>query len=211
MGTCNSGSKMSGGQTPTNAVQIENMNEAQLNKEIAKSDKKLQRLQKIMDDNKISIQQDIGAIPLNQLNGYNDKTKNSAEAKRKADKQINTTVKKAVEYTKASEDYNTELKHNNELNKALKTVKGTGKTTKQLKDEAVKKKVADTVKNSTMKWNKSTEKGQFGNVTVRKSGAFEIHTTGGTSFIYKDGKQLGMTNSVKKAITFVELYNKRGK
>ena len=88
----------------------------------------------------------------------------------------------------------------------MNTVKGTGKTINQIKDE----KLANVAKNSTIKWEKSTQKGQFGNVTVRKSGDFEIRTTGGTSFIYKNGKQIGMTNKLKDATAFVELYKKRG-
>ena len=174
--------------------------------EIAKSDKKLERLQKTMNANLGGNTPNVGLIPLNQLNGYNDKTKNSAEARRKADKQMTSTVNKAVAYTKAKTEYDAEKKHNDALNKALNTVKGTGKTTNQIKDE----KLANVAKNSTIKWEKSTQKGQFGNVTVRKSGDFEIRTTGGTSFIYKNGKQIGMTNKLKDATAFVELYKKRG-
>ena len=202
----NRGGKRAVGQTPTNAIQIENMNEAQLKQEIAKSNKKLERLQKTMNANLGGNTPNVGLIPLNQLNGYNYKTKNSAEARRKADKQMTSTVNKAVAYTKAKTEYDAEKKHNDALNKALNTVKGTGKTTKQIKDE----KLANVAKNSTIKWEKSTQKGQFGNVTVRKSGDFEIHTTGGTSFTYKNGKQIGMRNKLKDATAFVELYKKRG-
>ena len=206
MGSCKSGGKDVVGQTPTKAIQVENMNEAQLKQEIAKSNKKLERLQKTMNANLGGNTPNVGLIPLNQLNGYNDKTKNSAEARRKADKQMTSTVNKAVAYTKAKTEYDVEKKHNDALNKALNTVKGTGKTTKQIKDE----KLTNIAKNSTIKWEKSTQKGQFGNITVRKSGDFEIHTTGGTSFIYKNSKQIGMTNKVKDATAFVELYKKRG-
>ena len=206
LGACNSGGKRAVGQTPTKAIQVENMNEAQLKQEIVKSNKKLERLQKTMNANLGGNTPNVGLIPLNQLNGYNDKTKNSAEARRKADKQMTSTVNKAVAYTKAKTEYDTEKKHNDALNKALNTVKGTGKTTKQIKDE----KLANIAKNSTIKWEKSTQKGQFGNITVRKSGDFEIHTTGGTSFIYKNGKQIGMRNKLKDATAFVELYKKRG-
>ena len=99
-----------------------------------------------------------------------------------------------------------EKKHNGALNKALNAVKGAAKATKQIKDE----KLADIAKKSTMKWEKSTQKGQFGNVTVRKSGAFVIRSTGTVFFIYKNGKQIGMTNKLRDATAFVELYNKRG-
>ena len=71
-------------------------------------------------------------------------------------------------------------------------------------------KLADIAKKSTMKWEKSTQKGQFGNVTVRKSGDFVIRSTGSVFFIYKNGKQIGMTNKLRDATAFVELYNKRG-
>lgn len=192
---------------PTKSVHIENMNEAQLEQEIAKSDRKLLLLKKTMIDNLVDKTPDVGLIPLNQINGYNDKTKNTAEAQRKADKLITSTVNKSVAYTKAKSDYDAEKKHNNALNKALNAVKGTGKTTKQIKDE----KLADIAKKSTMKWEKSTQKGQFGNVTVRKSGYFVIRSTGGVFFIYKNGKQIGMTNKLKDATAFVELYNERGK
>lgn len=191
---------------PTKSVQIENMNEAQLEQEIAKSDRKLLRLKKTLIDNLVDETPNVGLIPLNQINGYNDKTKNTAKAQRKADKLITSTVNKSVAYTKAKADYDAEKKRNNALIKALNTVKGTGKTTKQIKDE----KLADISKNSTMKWEKSTQKGQFGNVTVRKSGAFVIRSTGGVFFIYKNGKQIGMTNKLRDATAFVELYNKRG-
>ncbi|MCI5617273.1 MAG: hypothetical protein MR352_04240, partial [Ruminococcus sp.] len=84
---------------PTKSVHIENMNEAQLEQEIAKSNRKLERLQKTMNANPGGDTQDVGLIPLNQINGYNDKNKNSEEAKRKSDKQITSTVNKAVAYT----------------------------------------------------------------------------------------------------------------
>lgn len=192
---------------PTKSVHIENMNEAQLEQEIAKSDRKLLLLKKTMIDNLVDKTPDVGLIPLNQINGYNDKNKNSEEAKRKSDKQITSTVNKAVAYTKAKANFDAEKKHNDALNKALDAVKGTGKTTKQIKDE----KLADIAKKSTMKWEKTTQKGQFGNVTVRKSGAFVIRSTGSVFFIYKNGKQIGMTNKLRDATAFVELYNERGK
>lgn len=191
---------------PTKSVHIENMNEAQLEQEIAKSDRKLLLLKKTMIDNLVDKTPDVGLIPLSQINGYNDKTKNTAKAKRKFDKQITSTVNKSVAYTKAKANFDAEKKHNNALNKALNAVKGTGKTTKQIKDE----KLADIAKKSTMKWEKSTQKGQFGNITVRKSGDFVIRSTGGAFFIYKSGKQIGMTNKLRDATAFVELYNKRG-
>lgn len=190
---------------PTKSVHIENMNEAQLEQEIVKSDRKLIRLKKTMIDNLVDKTPDVGLIPLNQINGYNDKNKNSEEAKRKSDKHITSTVNKAVAYTKAKANFDAEKKHNDALNKALIAVKGTGKTTKQIKDE----KLADIAKKSTMKWEKSTQKGQFGNVTIRKSGAYEIRT-GAMSHIYKNGERIGMTNKLKEAIAFVELHNKRG-
>lgn len=192
---------------PTKSVHIENMNEAQLEQEIAKSDRKLLLLKKTMIDNLVDKTPDVGLIPLNQINGYNDKNKNSEETKRKSDKQITSTVNKAVAYTKAKANFDAEKKHNDALNKALNAVKGTGKTTKQIKDE----KLADIAKKSTMKWEKTTQKGQFGNVTVRKSGAFVIRSTGSVFFIYKNGKQIGMTNKLRDATAFVELYNERGK
>ena len=191
---------------PTKSVHIENMNEAQLEQEIAKSDRKLLLLKKTMIDNLVDKTPDVGLIPLNQINGYNDKTKNTAKAQRKADKLITSTVNKSVAYTKAKANFDAEKKHNNALNKALNAVKGTGKTTKQIKDE----KLADIAKKSTMKWEKSTQKGQFGNVTVRKSGAFVIRSTGSVFFIYKNGTPIGMTNKLRDATAFVELYNKRG-
>ena len=192
---------------PTKSVHIENMNEAQLEQEIAKSDRKLLLLKKTMIDNLVDKTPDVGLIPLNQINGYNDKNKNLEEAKRKSDKQITSTVNKAVAYTKAKANFDAEKKHNDALNKALNAVKGTGKTTKQIKDE----KLADIAKKTTMKWEKTTQKGQFGNVTVRKSGYFVIRSTGGVFFIYKNGKQIGMTNKLRDATAFVELYNERGK
>ena len=187
---------------PTNTIHIENMNEAQLEQEIAKSDRKLLLLKKTMDNNIVATTPDVGLIPINQINGYNDKTKNSSEALSKADKQMNGTVNKAVAYTKAKSDYDAEKKRNNALIKALNTVKGTGKTTKQIRDEIL----ADIAKSSKMKWVKSTQNG----VTVRKSGDFVIRSTGSVFFIYKNGEQIGMTNKLRDATAFVELYNKRG-
>lgn len=187
---------------PTKSVHIENMNEAQLEQEIAKSDRKLEHFQKTMGNNLVDTTPDVGLIPLSQINGYNDKTKHSAEAKRKLDKQITSTVNKAVAYTKAKSDYDAEKKRNKALIKALNTVKGTGKTTKQIRDEIL----ADIAKSSTMKWVKSTQNG----TTVRKSGAFVIRSTGSVFFIYKNGEQIGMTNKLREATAFVELYNKRG-
>lgn len=192
---------------PTKSVHIENMNEAQLEQEIVKSDRKLIRLKKTMSDNLVDKTPDVGLIPLNQINGYNDKNKNSEEAKRKSDKQITSSVNKAIAYTKAKADYDAEKKRNKALNEALNTVKGTGKTAKQIKDE----KLAKIAKNPTMKWEKSTQKGQLGNVTIRKSGAYEIRT-GAMSHIYKNGERIGMTNKLKEAKNITStVYYKQGR
>lgn len=61
----------------------------------------------------------------------------------------------------------------------------------------------------TMRWEKSIQKGQFGNVTIRKSGAYEIRT-GAMSLVYKNGERIYTANKLKDAIAFVELHNKRG-
>lgn len=126
-GTSKAG-KVSTKQNPTNAKVIENMNEAQLDIEIAKQQKIIDSADRVMGNT--PKQENIGAIPLGQL------TRGKTQAQK--DKIIERSVNQVKKYTDAydkKEAAETRLKS---LQKAKKEVSGTGKTQKDLLSEKKK-------------------------------------------------------------------------
>lgn len=126
-GTSKAG-KASAKQNPTNAKAIENMNEAQLDIEIAKQQKIIDSADRVMGNT--PKQENIGAIPLGQL------TRGKTQAQK--DKIIERSVNQVKKYTDAydkKEAAETRLKS---LQKAKKEVSGTGKTQKDLLSEKKK-------------------------------------------------------------------------
>lgn len=194
-----SGNKSPIKQKATNARDIENMNEAQLNKEIAKAERSIARANKIMGINDITANTAAKArqetFPLGVGgDGWSD-------ARKKANtKSIQSDVNKAVKYDdayNAKKSAETRLKA---LQNAKKQVAGTGKTQKQIKEERLKN------TKSTMTWKKEKSPNGW---TVSKSGDFSISHLDGTYGIEHKGKNIGFVNTLKKAKSIAEIMQKR--
>lgn len=185
-----------GKQKATNARDIENMNEAQLNKEIAKTQRNIDRLDAVMNKNSLDSAESRAmreAFPL----GVGMRTE---AQKRKQAAANERDVKKAVAFTDAMDSKKAAETRLTALEKAKKQVKGTGKTQKQINAEKAKKAVESTPK--TLTW-KTTQKGGWVNggyaPKIMKAGNVEIHSFGGIYELWKDGKQIGRTDKLSKA------------
>lgn len=195
-------------QQPTKAKLIENMNEAQIDTELAKANKRISQLEKTMKQNLGSSAWEQGmreAFPLG-AGGLDEKTR-----KRIVGRENSASLNKATKYVEAMKERDQLSGRVSALEKAKNQISGTGKTQKQIKEKSTKKLVNELSSNSERTWSKTTETSLYGKTIVRTSGNYQIHTTGGTSFIYVNGKQIGMTNGLKKAQAFVESYDKRKK
>lgn len=198
MGKGSSG--LSGGGAPaTKAVQIENMNEAQIDKEINAAKNAIRAADKVMQENDItgsaSAKAMREAFPLGV--GSSGWTK---ERKNARDRSLERDAAKAKKYTDAYEKKQAAEKRLQNLEKTKEKIKGTGKTLKQINDEKAKKAIEDT--KSTLKW-KTTQKaehtGSGYKPKIIKAGPLEIHGSNGLYSIYKNGKLVGRTNSLSKA------------
>ena len=190
-----------GKQKATNATAIENMNEAQLDKEISKTQREIGRLDKIIDKNSLDTAETRAmreAFPLGV--GYA-----TAAQQRKQAQANERDVKKAVAYTDALNAKKAAETRLAALNKAKGSVKGTGKTQKEINAEKTKKAVESTPK--TLSW-KTTQKGGWSNggyaPKIIKAGNIEIHGSDGLYTIFKDGKQVGRTDKLSKAKAWAE-------
>ena len=192
MGRGNSGrSSRTAAQKATKAVAIENMNEAQLDKEIAATQRTIASLDKVMKSNSLDDSESRamrGAFPL----GVGMRT----EAQKKKQAAVNERdAKKAAKFTEA-------LEKKKAAESRLKE--------KQIKTEAVKKAVKETP--TSLKW-KTTQKGGWVNggyaPKIIKAGNIEIHGSGGFYTIFKDGKQIGRTDKLNKAKAAAEKLSKR--
>lgn len=191
-----------GTQVATKAVSIDNMNEKQLDNEIAKAQRGIRSAENIMAKNgQTQAERDLqNAFPLGVGgDGWTQQRINQRN------KQLESSVNRAKAYTDAYEKRNTLQKRLDALQKAKETVKGTGKTAAQIKEEKSRQAVKNTV--STLNW-KTTQKGGFSNggytPRIIKAGNIEIHGSEGLYTIYKDGKQLGRTDKLSKAKAYAE-------
>ena len=179
----------------TKATIIENMNETQIRQEISKAQRQIDAREKIINKNRESnlANKNQGLITAEQIyrNNYN-----------KMRKDIENDVSRAKKFTEAKKQTEMLETRINNLQKALNEVKGTNLTQRQLREKQIKS-IA-----STTKWNreKSPSKGE----TIISSGDYKIKTVEGTSFIYKNNKQISFTKGVNKAKAFVEILKKRG-
>ena len=201
------GSSGKGRMVATNAVQIENMNEAQIDKEIKKTQGVIDKANAIMSKSDIVDKAMHDAFPLGAGgDGWSNAKKKALYGKMEGD------VKKAVNYTKAYERKTQAETRMKNLLKAKEEIKGTGKTKAEIWKEQKKAFVKNT--ESTMKWT-TTQKEKFTGSTyipkIIKSGDFEIHGSKGYYSIYKNGKKLLGTSKLSEAKAFAEKLKKKGK
>lgn len=144
------------GQKATRAVQIENMNEAQLNKEIAKAERVIDRAERQMEKSGQQTALGRGLSEQFPLGVGGDGW--TAARRRQFNRDTERTVRNAADFTKAMQDRDNAQNRLNQLNKALEDVKGTGKTQSQIREERVQKEVRDT--KSTLRW-KTVQQSSF--------------------------------------------------
>ena len=193
--------KATASQKATNARDIENMNEAQLDKEIEKTQRIIDFHNTVMENNSLDTAETRAmreAFPL----GVGMTT--AAQQRKQA--QVNERdAKKAAAYTEALDAKKAAETRMQTLQDAKKKVQGTGKTQKQIREDKVKKAVESTPK--TLSW-KTTQKGGWSNggyaPKIIKAGNIEIHGSGGLYTVFKDGKQVGRTDKLSKAKAWAE-------
>ena len=193
-------------QKATNAKLIENMNEAQIDEEIAKAKRIIERDTKTISDNSITNTAEANAMREAFPLGFGAAT--PQQIKRQA--QINERdARKAATAVKAYDDRKATESRLEKLEKAKKQVGGTGKTQRQISEEKVKTAVSSAPKNLT--W-KQTQKQSYVNGVYRpkiiKSGDFEIHGSDGFFTVYREGKKVGSVNKLATAKALAEKLNK---
>lgn len=203
-----SGSSAKAGGTATNARSIENMNEAQLDKEISKFQDKIKNLDSSMSRSleesgySKSVRE---AFPLSSGgDGWSKAGRSRQEKERTA------SLKKAKNYVDARAQKETAAKKLSELQKAKKQVSGTGKTQSQLSKSA---KAAATKSSDALKW-KTTNKGGYtsdGGYMSKEisAGSYKIRGSSGVFRIYDGSKQIGGASKLSDAKAFVEVWRKK--
>lgn len=180
-----SSSAKSGG-TATKVRNIENMNEAQLNKEIARTKKKIGSYDKAMSESQ----------------------------KRTQFERMDRVVDKAVSFTSAYDKKQSAQNRLSKLQKAKKQVSGTGKTQSELAAKAKNTAKKNALKNSdSLKW-KTTNKGGYtadGGYMSKEisAGSYKIRGSSGVFRIYDGSKQIGGASKLSDAKAFVEVWRKK--
>lgn len=181
-----SGSSARAGGTATNARNIENMNEAQLNKEIARAKKKIGSYDKAMSESQ----------------------------KRTKFERMDRVVDKAVSFTSAYDKKQSAQNRLSELQKAKKQISGTGKTQSELAAKAKNTAKKNALKSSgSLKW-KTTNKGGYtadGGYMSKEisAGSYKIRGSSGVFRIYDGSKQIGGASKLSDAKAFVEVWRKK--
>lgn len=196
------------GQVATNARNVENMNEAQLDKEISKLQDKIKNLDASMSRNleesgySKSMRE---AFPLSSGgDGWSKAGRSRQEKERTA------SMKKAKNYVDARAQKETAAKKLSELQKAKKQVSGTGKTQSEL---VAKAKSAAVKSSDALKW-KTTNKGGYtadGGYMSKEisAGGFKIRGSSGVFSIYDGSKRIGGASKLSDAKAFVEIWRKK--
>lgn len=174
------------GGTATNVRNIENMNEAQLNKEIARTKKKIGSYDKAMSESQ----------------------------KRTQFERMDRVVDKAVSYTSAYDKKQSAQSRLSKLQKAKKQVSGTGKTQSELAAKAKNTAKKNALKSGdALKW-KTTNKGGYtadGGYMSREisAGGFKIRGSSGYFDVYDGSRRIGGASKLSDAKAFVEIWRKK--
>ena len=181
----------------TNAIAVENMNEAQLDKEISTTKKRIAQLDKAMGKNAIG--NDAESKGMSEQFPLGAGGMSQAQIK-KLGKKWDAEAQKAAKYVEAKEKQDALKKKLENLETAKKEVAGTGKTQAQLKQEQTQKQVKETAK--TLTW-KTTQKESWENggytPKIIQAGNIEIHGGNGFYRVFKNGKLVGTTDKLSKA------------
>ena len=181
-----SGSSARAGEVATNDRNIENMNESQLNKEIARAKKKIGSYDKAMSESQ----------------------------KRTQFERMDRVVDKAVSFASAYDKKQSAQNRLSELQKAKKQVSGTGKTQSELAAKAKNTAKKNALRSSnSLKW-KTTNKGGYtadGGYMSKEisAGSYKIRGSSGVFRIYDGSKQIGGASKLSDAKAFVEVWRKK--
>lgn len=192
----------SGAQAPTNARQIENMNEAQISRELAKERRRLASAQRARQQAGAGTTEEDAlrqAFPLG-TGGLN-----RTQAQERAGRMATQAVDRGKRLEAAIKRQNDAESRIKKLEAAQREIRGTGKTQAQLAEErrAAQIKAAG----SSMKWT-TTNAGGFSNggytpKTIR-SGAFEIRGSSGRFTVYENGNRIGTVSKLAEAKAIAE-------
>lgn len=196
-------------QKATNTKIIDNMNEAQLDREIEKAEAIIDRAQKTMNKNNISNTAEAKAMqeafPLGV--GGDGWSQERIKARNRG---LERDARKAKEFSDAYSQKKSAETRLKALKNAKEKVKGTGKTLEEIKRENTKKAVAETPK--TLSW-KTTQKGGWDKGAYKpkiiKADNVEIHGTDGFYTIFVDGVKKGNTNKLSTAKAYAEKVKKK--
>lgn len=155
------------------------MNEAQLDKEIARAKKKIGSYDKAMSESQ----------------------------KRTQFERMDRVVDKAVSYTSAYDKKQSAQNRLSELQKAKKQVSGTGKTQSQLSKSAATKS-GDALKWKTTNKGGYTSDGGYMSKEI-SAGSYKIRGSSGVFRIYDGSKQIGGASKLSDAKAFVEIWRKK--
>lgn len=196
------------GGTATNARSIENMNEAQLDKEISKIQDKIKNLDASMSRNLEESGYSKSMRESFPLSSGGDGWSKAGRSRQ--EKERTASLKKAKNYVDARAQKETAAKRLSELQKAKRQVSGTGKTQSQLSKSA---KVAATKSGDALKW-KTTNKGGYTSDSGYMSkeisaGSYKIRGSSGVFRIYDGSKQIGGASKLSDAKAFVEIWRKK--
>ena len=192
----------------TKARLIENMNEAQIDEEIAKEKERIKRAETIMAKNDISNTPENKAMREAFPGGVGGDGWSNAR-RRAFNRRIGADARKAGDYVKALQDKESAQIRLKSLEEVKKEIFGTGKTKSQIKEEARRTIVKSTPK--TMKW-ETTQKESYTNGIYTpktiKCGLFTISGSSGLYTLYENGRFICRVSKLGDAKAIAE--KKRG-
>ena len=190
-------------QIATKAVAVENMNEAQLDKEISRAERQLASAQNAMQKYGTPSQYQQAMQEAFPLGVGGDGWTQARINQRNRD--IESSVTNAKKFTEAYDRAQTAQRQLENLQNAKKDVAGTGKTQKELREERARQMIASTEK--TLKW-KTTQKAEFNGSSYRPQiiSAGEMRIEGGSGIyrVYKGEKLLGTVSKLSMAKALAE-------
>lgn len=198
-------------QTPTKALQVENMNEAQIDLETRKAQRALSRVEAQIGKLSGASQEERDlrdAFPLGTggLSG--------AAAQRQAGKLAERARVNAGKLSDAINKRESLQRQLDRLQSAKKDVAGTGKTQSQIREERKAAEIKNTA--ATLKW-KTASKGGWVNggyaSKVIQAGNYEIHGSSSFYRVYvghgRDAKQIWQSSKLSEAKAYAEKHKKR--
>lgn len=176
-----------GGQAPTHARDIENMNEAQIKRELASAKRRYKAAKAV-----ISASRGEDAPDTAQIN------QNAVQSRAARDASVKAYVNEQGKLAKAYQTEQEMKKRIIELNHAQRTVNGTGKTKAQVLKES-----KDSVAYASGTWTKT----RVGNQVVHSNGEYTIkHNTGGFYRLYRaDGTHVSDGRTMNEAKAYATL------